>query len=85
MGEAKSSVHLQDWLTMEHCQGFEPQMLQNYYSQHALKAAYSLAQTIKTAIFNIGEEQTQNPYTELTALKAHHDIVRFLVQVDDNR
>ncbi|XP_073440240.1 WD repeat-containing protein 41 isoform X1 [Dendrobates tinctorius] len=43
------------------------------------------ARTEKTAIFNIGEEQTQNPYTELTALKAHHDIVRFLVQVDDNR
>ncbi|XP_056397630.1 WD repeat-containing protein 41 [Hyla sarda] len=39
----------------------------------------------KTAVLNIGEEQTQNPYTELTALKAHHDIVRFLVQIDDNR
>ncbi|XP_063819728.1 WD repeat-containing protein 41 isoform X2 [Pseudophryne corroboree] len=39
----------------------------------------------KSAILNIGEEQTQNPYTELTALKAHLDIVRFLVQVDDNR
>ncbi|KAM3940052.1 WD repeat-containing protein 41 [Leptodactylus fuscus] len=39
----------------------------------------------KTAILNIGDEQTQNPYTELTALKAHQDIVRFLVQVDDNR
>ncbi|XP_075038307.1 WD repeat-containing protein 41 [Mixophyes fleayi] len=39
----------------------------------------------KSTILNIGEEQTQNPYTELTALKAHLDIVRFLVQVDDNR
>ncbi|XP_044132033.1 WD repeat-containing protein 41 [Bufo gargarizans] len=39
----------------------------------------------KSAILNIGEEQSQNPYTELTALKAHTDIVRFLVQVDDNR
>ncbi|XP_075694775.1 WD repeat-containing protein 41 [Rhinoderma darwinii] len=39
----------------------------------------------KTAILNIGEEQAQNPYTELTALKLHHDIVRFLVQIDDNR
>lgn len=33
----------------------------------------------------IGEEQTQNPYTELLVLKAHHDIVRFLVQLDDYR
>lgn len=39
----------------------------------------------KTTVLNIGEEQIQNPYTELTALKGHHDIVRFLVQVDDNR
>ncbi|KAG8598649.1 hypothetical protein GDO81_002688 [Engystomops pustulosus] len=39
----------------------------------------------KTSILNPGEEQTQNPYTELTVLKAHNDIVRFLVQVDDNR
>ncbi|XP_068105146.1 WD repeat-containing protein 41 [Hyperolius riggenbachi] len=39
----------------------------------------------KTIVLNIGEEQTQNPYTELTALKGHLDIVRFLVQVDDNR
>nr|DBA23494.1 TPA: hypothetical protein GDO54_014405 [Pyxicephalus adspersus] len=39
----------------------------------------------KTRVLNIGEEQIQNPYTELTALKGHHDIVRFLVQVDDNR
>ncbi|KAK2490362.1 hypothetical protein MC885_015528 [Smutsia gigantea] len=33
----------------------------------------------------IGEEQTQNPYTELLVLKAHHDIVRFLVQLDNYR
>ncbi|KAF3821779.1 hypothetical protein GH733_009821, partial [Mirounga leonina] len=33
----------------------------------------------------IGEEQTQNPYTELLVLKAHHDIVRFLVQLDEYR
>ncbi|CAI9623016.1 unnamed protein product [Staurois parvus] len=39
----------------------------------------------KTTVLNIGEEQIQNPYTELTALKGHHDIVRFVVQVDDNR
>ncbi|KAM9329273.1 WD repeat-containing protein 41 [Gastrophryne carolinensis] len=39
----------------------------------------------KTPVLNIGEEQTQNPYTELTALKGHQDIVRFLVQVDDSR
>ncbi|KAM5192993.1 WD repeat-containing protein 41 [Mantella aurantiaca] len=39
----------------------------------------------KAAVLNIGEEQIQNPYTELTVLKGHHDIVRFLVQVDDNR
>ncbi|XP_018428984.1 PREDICTED: WD repeat-containing protein 41-like [Nanorana parkeri] len=39
----------------------------------------------KTAVLNIGEEQIQNPYTELTALTGHHDIVRFLVQVDENR
>ncbi|KAM4810523.1 WD repeat-containing protein 41 [Rhinophrynus dorsalis] len=39
----------------------------------------------KSAIVNIGEEQAQNPYTELTALQVHHDIVRFLVQIDDCR
>ncbi|KAF4016990.1 hypothetical protein G4228_008921 [Cervus hanglu yarkandensis] len=33
----------------------------------------------------IGEEQTQNPYTELLVLKAHHDIVRYLVRLDDYR
>ncbi|KAH0628007.1 hypothetical protein JD844_008652 [Phrynosoma platyrhinos] len=31
----------------------------------------------------IGEEQSQNPYTELLVLKGHHDIVRFLVAIDD--
>ncbi|KAM4706429.1 WD repeat-containing protein 41 [Discoglossus pictus] len=39
----------------------------------------------KSTVLNIGEEQTQNHYTELTALRAHHDIVRFLVQIDDCR
>ncbi|KAM8961009.1 WD repeat-containing protein 41 [Pelodytes ibericus] len=39
----------------------------------------------KSTVLNIGEEQTQNPYTELTPLQAHHDIVRFLVQIDDIR
>nr|KAF6356407.1 WD repeat domain 41 [Myotis myotis] len=39
----------------------------------------------KSALQTIGEEQTQNPYTELLVLKAHHDIVRFLVRLDDYR
>uniref|UniRef100_A0A8C0XPK0 Uncharacterized protein n=1 Tax=Castor canadensis TaxID=51338 RepID=A0A8C0XPK0_CASCN len=39
----------------------------------------------KSALQTIGEEQTQNPYTELLVLKAHRDIVRFLVQLDDYR
>ncbi|XP_053557354.1 WD repeat-containing protein 41 [Bombina bombina] len=39
----------------------------------------------KSLVLNIGEEQTQNHYTELTALKVHSDIVRFLVQIDDCR
>ncbi|XP_014405473.1 PREDICTED: WD repeat-containing protein 41 isoform X2 [Myotis brandtii] len=39
----------------------------------------------KSALQTIGEEQTQNPYTELLVLKAHHDIVRFLVRLDDCR
>ncbi|XP_033035824.1 WD repeat-containing protein 41 isoform X4 [Trachypithecus francoisi] len=39
----------------------------------------------KSPLQTIGEEQTQNPYTELLVLKAHHDIVRFLVQLDDYR
>ncbi|XP_001381632.1 WD repeat-containing protein 41 isoform X1 [Monodelphis domestica] len=39
----------------------------------------------KYPVQSIGEEQTQNPYTELLVLKAHHDIVRFLVQLDDYR
>lgn len=34
---------------------------------------------------SLGEEQIQNPYTELLVLKGHHDIVRFLVQIDDCR
>ncbi|XP_031216445.1 WD repeat-containing protein 41 isoform X2 [Mastomys coucha] len=33
----------------------------------------------------IGEDQGQNPYTELLVLKAHRDIVRFLVRLDDFR
>nr|KAF6491482.1 WD repeat domain 41 [Molossus molossus] len=39
----------------------------------------------KSPLQTIGEEQTQNPYTELLVLKAHHDIVRFLVRLDDCR
>uniref|UniRef100_A0A8C7A9U3 WD repeat domain 41 n=1 Tax=Neovison vison TaxID=452646 RepID=A0A8C7A9U3_NEOVI len=39
----------------------------------------------KSPLQSIGEEQTQNPYTELLVLKAHHDIVRFLVQLDECR
>uniref|UniRef100_A0A8C8U688 WD repeat domain 41 n=1 Tax=Peromyscus maniculatus bairdii TaxID=230844 RepID=A0A8C8U688_PERMB len=37
------------------------------------------------ALQTIGEDQSQNPYTELLVLKGHHDIVRFLVQLDDHR
>ncbi|ERE85694.1 WD repeat-containing protein 41 [Cricetulus griseus] len=40
---------------------------------------------LKAALQTIGEDQSQNPYTELLVLKAHRDIVRFLVQLDDNR
>ncbi|XP_040081853.1 WD repeat-containing protein 41 isoform X3 [Oryx dammah] len=39
----------------------------------------------KSPLQTIGEEQTQNPYTELLVLKAHHDIVRYLVRLDDSR
>ncbi|XP_054034421.1 WD repeat-containing protein 41 isoform X1 [Dryobates pubescens] len=39
----------------------------------------------KSSIQTIGEEQIQNPYTELLVLKGHQDIVRFLVQIDDYR
>uniref|UniRef100_A0A9L0I8Y6 WD repeat domain 41 n=1 Tax=Equus asinus TaxID=9793 RepID=A0A9L0I8Y6_EQUAS len=39
----------------------------------------------KSPLQTIGEEQTQNPYTELLVLRAHRDIVRFLVQLDDCR
>uniref|UniRef100_A0ACB8EQ05 WD repeat-containing protein 41 n=1 Tax=Sphaerodactylus townsendi TaxID=933632 RepID=A0ACB8EQ05_9SAUR len=37
------------------------------------------------SVQTLGEEQAQNPYTELLVLKGHHDIVRFLVPVDDYR
>ncbi|XP_066469612.1 WD repeat-containing protein 41 [Tiliqua scincoides] len=37
------------------------------------------------SVQTIGEEQTQNPYTELLVLNGHHDIVRFLVAIDDYR
>ncbi|ETE71367.1 WD repeat-containing protein 41, partial [Ophiophagus hannah] len=37
------------------------------------------------SIQTIGEEQAQNPYTELLVLKGHHDIVRYLVAIDDYR
>ncbi|XP_033618802.1 WD repeat-containing protein 41 [Fukomys damarensis] len=39
----------------------------------------------KSPLQTIGEEQSRNPYTELLVLKAHHDIVRFLVQLDGYR
>lgn len=39
----------------------------------------------KSPVLNTGEEQTQNPYTELLVLKRHHDIVRFLVKIDEYR
>ncbi|OXB80897.1 UNVERIFIED_CONTAM: hypothetical protein H355_016914 [Colinus virginianus] len=39
----------------------------------------------KSSVQTIGEEQVQNPYTELLVLKGHQDIVRFLVQIDDCR
>ncbi|XP_043919633.1 WD repeat-containing protein 41 isoform X2 [Protopterus annectens] len=39
----------------------------------------------KSAVYNINEEQPQNPYTELQALEGHHDIVRYLIKVDDYR
>ncbi|XP_030421927.1 WD repeat-containing protein 41 isoform X4 [Gopherus evgoodei] len=39
----------------------------------------------KSSMQSLGEEQIQNPYTELLVLKGHHDIVRFLVQIDDCR
>ncbi|EDM10085.1 WD repeat domain 41 (predicted), isoform CRA_b [Rattus norvegicus] len=39
----------------------------------------------KAALQTIGEDQGQNPYTELLVLKAHRDIVRFLVQLDGYR
>lgn len=46
---------------------------------------FLFSQNKKSPLQTIGEEQTQNPYTELLVLKAHHDIVRFLVQLDDYR
>lgn len=39
----------------------------------------------KSPLQTIGEEQTQNPYTELLVLKAHRDIVRYLVRLDGSR
>ncbi|KAE8636099.1 hypothetical protein XENTR_v10002838 [Xenopus tropicalis] len=39
----------------------------------------------KSAVVDIGEEQTQNPYTELSVLQGHNDIVRFLLQIDESR
>uniref|UniRef100_A0A8C5PV31 WD repeat domain 41 n=1 Tax=Leptobrachium leishanense TaxID=445787 RepID=A0A8C5PV31_9ANUR len=39
----------------------------------------------KSSVLNIGEEQTQNPYTELSPLQEHQGTVRFLVQIDDFR
>ncbi|XP_055554399.1 WD repeat-containing protein 41 isoform X2 [Falco biarmicus] len=39
----------------------------------------------KSSVQTIGEDQIQNPYTELLVLRGHQDIVRFLVQIDDCR
>ncbi|OCU02421.1 WD repeat-containing protein 41 [Xenopus laevis] len=39
----------------------------------------------KSSVVDIGEEQTQNPYTELSVLQGHNDIVRFLLQIDECR
>ncbi|KAL6062277.1 hypothetical protein STEG23_001999, partial [Scotinomys teguina] len=50
----------------------------------ALSSLGSYGSCLKAALQTIGEDQSQNPYTELLVLKAHHDIVRFLVQLDDH-
>lgn len=49
------------------------------------KFVFFLNEFQKSSVQTIGEEQVQNPYTELLVLKGHQDIVRFLVQIDDYR
>lgn len=49
------------------------------------KFDYVFYELQKSSVQTIGEEQVQNPYTELLVLKGHQDIVRFLVQIDDYR
>ncbi|GCB60110.1 hypothetical protein scyTo_0009115 [Scyliorhinus torazame] len=39
----------------------------------------------KSLVLCIGDEQPQNPYTELRVLKGHSDIVRFMAWIDDLR
>ncbi|XP_067838780.1 WD repeat-containing protein 41 isoform X1 [Heptranchias perlo] len=39
----------------------------------------------KSLVLCIGDEQPQNPYTELQVLKGHSDIVRFMAWIDDLR
>uniref|UniRef100_A0A4W3GI97 WD repeat domain 41 n=1 Tax=Callorhinchus milii TaxID=7868 RepID=A0A4W3GI97_CALMI len=39
----------------------------------------------KSLVLCIGDEQPQNPYTELQVLKGHSDIVRFVAWIDDFR
>ncbi|XP_060699587.1 WD repeat-containing protein 41 isoform X1 [Hemiscyllium ocellatum] len=39
----------------------------------------------KSLVLCIGDEQIQNPYTELQVLKGHSDIVRFMARIDDLR
>ncbi|XP_032874500.1 WD repeat-containing protein 41 isoform X2 [Amblyraja radiata] len=39
----------------------------------------------KSLILCLGDDQPQNPYTELQVLKGHNDIVRFMVWIDDTR
>ncbi|XP_069794174.1 WD repeat-containing protein 41 isoform X2 [Narcine bancroftii] len=39
----------------------------------------------KSLVLCLGDDQPHNPYTELQILKAHSDIVRFMVWIDDIR
>ncbi|XP_062905376.1 WD repeat-containing protein 41 isoform X1 [Mobula hypostoma] len=39
----------------------------------------------KSLVLCLGDDQPQNPYTQLQVLKGHSDIVRFMVWIDDIR
>ncbi|XP_072904343.1 WD repeat-containing protein 41 isoform X2 [Hemitrygon akajei] len=39
----------------------------------------------KSLVLCLGDDQPQNPYTQLQVLKGHSDIVRFMVWIDDTR